>query len=391
MSTTTATPAPLDLPRLRRLSLLVGVAGLIISLLGAVLNQGRFFQSYLVAYCYTLGLGVGSLAVLLLQFLTGGGWGLVLRRPLEAATRTLPLLAVLFLPLIAGLHLLYPWTEPGSVPEYKSAYYLNIPFFLVRIAIAFAIWIGLALVLGQMSRREDAEGVSEARERQFRLLGAPGMVLYGLTITFVSIDLGMSLEPEWFSTMYPPLWGFSQILTAFAFMIVMLVLLADRPPLSGVLNRDLLGDLGSLLLAFVMIWAYLAFSQFLLIWTGNLKEETPWYLERIAGGWQYFAMALILFGFAVPFLALLSGEFKRDGRTLACIAALVLGMRYLDTYWILKPAFKSEGSNPLWVWLDLGTLAAVAGFWLAYFLWQLEQMPLLPPHDSRMQEITPHG
>lgn len=391
MSTTTAAAAPLDLPKLRRLSLLVGALGMGVSLVGVVVFREEFFRSYLVAYCYVLGLGVGSLAVLTLQYLTGGAWGLLLRRPLEAASRTLPLLAVLFLPLLAGLDVLYPWTHPGEVPEYKAEFYLNVPFFVVRIAIAFTIWIVLALVLNRMSRRQDAGGGGEVLERRFRLFSAPGLVLYGLTITFVSIDLGMSLEPEWYSTMYPPLWGFSQILTAFAFQVVVLVLLSHRPPLAGVVHREHLGDLGSLLLAFVMLWAYLAFSQFLLIWTGNLQEEVPWYLERIAGGWNFFAWALLLFGFVVPFLALLNGEMKRDGRSLACVAAVVLGMRYIDTYWTLKPAFRPEGFHPLWIWLDLGALAAVAGFWLAYYLWQLEQLPLLPQHDSRLLETNNHG
>ncbi len=391
MSITTAAAVPLDLPKLRRQALIAGGIGLVVCLLGGILFPVEFYRSYLVAYCCSLGLGVGSLAILMLQHLTGGAWGLLLRRPLEAATRTLPLLALLFLPLLAGLHLLYPWTEPGEVPADKAAYYLNIPFFLVRIGLAFAIWVLFAWVLDRMSRRQDASGGGEALERRFRLISAPGLVLYGLTITFVSIDLGMSLEPDWYSTMYPPLWGFSQLLTALAFQIIILVLLTPRPPLAGVVTREHYGDLGSLLLAFLMIWAYLAFSQFLLIWTGNLQEEVPWYLERMDGGWSYFAAVLLLFGFAVPFLALLSAEIKRDGWSLAGVAALVLGMRYVDTYWILKPAFKPEGFHPLWLWLDLGALAAVVGLWLAYFLWQLERLPLLPLHDSRLQENNHHG
>jgi hypothetical protein len=392
MSTATAQVPPLDLRQVRNGALVAGAAGLLLCGLGALIDLTQFFRSYLVAFCYVLGLAAGGLPVLMLQHLTGGGWGLVLRRPLEAAVRTLPLLVVFFLPVALGVTSLYPWTEPHYFPEdqqYKATYYLNIPFFLVRAAVCFAVWIGLAYFLNRMSRRED-EGTIAPADRRFRLLSAPGIGLYGVTMTIAAIDWGMSLEPNWASTMYPPLWAFGEMLTAFAFLIGAVVLLSDRPPLAGFLNRGHLRDLGSLLLAFVMIWAYLAFSQYLLIWSGNLQEEITWYYWRSQGSWGFLAIVLILGHFALPFVLLLSADLKRTGPRLAAVAGLVLLMRYLDTYWVLMPAFDREGVRPAWVWLDLCAVVALGGFWLAFFLWQLGRMPLLPLHDPRLQEGNNH-
>jgi hypothetical protein len=318
--------------RLQRGALTAGVAGLLLCLIGAWFSPSHFFRSYLVAFNFWLGIALGCLVILMLQHLTGGAWGILLRRVLESGARTLLLLAVLYLPLLAGLHLLYDWTEDiGSETEFKQVF-LSIPFFLARAVAYFAVWLAVSYFLNRWSAQQDKAACPDL-PRRFRLLSAPGLVLYGLTITFASIDWVMSLEPHWFSTIYPVLFAVGQALQGMAFTVVVLILLATRPPLSGVIQSAHRRDLGNLLLMFVMFWAYLSFSQFLLIWAENLPDEIPWYLRRTRDGWQWVAVLLILFQFGLPFLLLLFREIKENPRGLAAVAVLVLVMRFLDVFW----------------------------------------------------------
>lgn len=367
--------------RIQRIALRVGGAGLLLSIFWALFSPVEFFRSYLIAYIFWLGIPLGCLVIVMLQHLTGGTWGIVIRRTLESATRTLPLLVLLFLPLLLGLHGLYRWTDPDEIAGDESLrhkqIYLNIPFFLIRAGVYFLAWLGLAFFLNRWSREQD-RGDSPHLSRRFQILSGPGLVIYGLTITFASIDWVMSLEPHWYSTIYGAMFGTGQVLAAFAFTIAVVMLLADKPPLCERLTPALLRDLGSLLLAFVMLWAYLSFSQFLLIWAGNLPEEIPWYLRRLEGGWQVIGVLLILFHFGLPFLLLLSRDIKRNRRTLAAVAGGVLVMRFVDVFWLIEPAFSRR--YIYWL-LDLVALAGVGGLWLAMFIRQLKQMPLLPLHD----------
>lgn len=392
MSASPLQPAPTpawsaDLARWQRGALIAGGAGLAGCVLGVVLGfHQQFFRSYLVAFNLFLGVALGCLVILMLQHLTGGAWGFILRRPLEAGTRTLPLLAILFVPLAFGLTDLYSWANPEVVArdpdlEHKSRY-LNVGFFLGRAAFYFAVWVGLALLLDYWSRRYDETGDFAVSERMRRSSG-PGLVLYGLTVTFAAIDWLMSLEPHWYSTIYGGLIGMGQVLSGFTFAVAVLMLLGTRPPLDRVLSTNNLRDLGSLMLAFVMVWAYLGFSQFLLIWSGNLEEEIPWYVARLQGGWSYVGLALILFHFALPFVLLLSADLKRNRVTLAAVALLVLAMRVVDLFWLIVPAYRVGLSVHL---LDVAALVGVGGVWLWVFLWQVQQRPLLPVHAPPAEE-----
>jgi hypothetical protein len=384
---------PADRPTWERLQLrvfLVGVVALALCGLGAIFNPGQFFRSYLLAYLFCTGIALGCLAIVMLQHITGGAWGLVIRRLLESATRTLPLLAIGFVPLAFGLPYLYIWARPEAVAEdptlQHKALYLNVPFFLVRTAGYFAIWLGLMFFLNRWSREEDRTNDPNL-PRRFRLLAAPGLGLYGLTITFAAIDWVMSLEPHWYSTIYGVLFGTSQALAAFSFVIAALVLLSLRPPLAGVLTTGHFRDLGNLLLAFVMLWAYMSFSQFMLIWSGNLTEEIPYYLNRVQGGWSLVAVLLAVGQFALPFLLLLSRDVKRNVRVLASVAGLVLFMQFVHLFWLIGPATPEA---PLQVhWMDLAALLGVGGVWLAVFLWQLQRWPLLPVH-AHLEEAHHH-
>jgi hypothetical protein len=373
------------LVRLRRPALVIGGIGLAATLAGALTDAQQFFRSYLVAYLFWFGIALGSLPILMLQYITGGAWGAVLRRVLESATRTLPLLLVLFVPLLFGLSSIYEWARADHVAhdailQHKRVY-LNVPFFLVRAVLYFGSWLALTWFLNHWSALQDAED-DPRHAKRLEYLSRGGLLLYSLTMTFAAIDWVMSLEPHWFSTIYGILFIGGQVLSAFAFAIPIAVLIAREPPLSTVIGPGQFHDLGNLLLAFVMLWAYFAFSQFLIIWSANLPEEAPWYLNRLGGGWQWIGIALIVFHFALPFAVLLSRNLKRNGPLLAAVAGGVVLMRVVDLYWLVTPAF-----SPLALrvhWLDVTTLFGVGGLWLFVFLWQLQGRPVLPRHDTSL-------
>src|SRR5262249_16356797 len=275
---------------------------------GYFLAPDALFRAYLFAYVFFTGLSLGCLAVVMLHHSTGGAWGIPIRRMLESGTRTLPLIAVLFLPVALGMKHLYPWARPEEVAkdhllQAKEAY-LNVPFFLPPAVVCLAVWLAVAYFLNRWSLEQDRAG-SPALTRKLQLLSAGGLVAYGLTMTFASIDWVMSLEPRWFSTMYGVLYIAGQALNALAFVTAALVLLSREPPFAGYVRSSHFHDLGKLLLAFVMFWSYVAFAQYLIIWAGNLPEEIPWYLRRLAGGWGWVGAALVLLHFALPFLLLL--------------------------------------------------------------------------------------
>jgi hypothetical protein len=388
--TTTSAPVHLAadhvLRRIQPRALIAGGAGLIACVVGVLVSPEQFFRSYLVAYLFWLGIALGCLAVLMIQYITGGMWGAVVRRVLESATRTLPLLLVLFLPLTLGLADLYEWARPEVVAhdpilQHKQAY-LNVPFFLARAAFYFAVWIVLARVLNAWSLRQD-DGADPALALRMENLSRGGLVLYGLTMTFASVDWAMSLEPHWFSTIYGVIFMGGQGLSAFVFVIVIAALLADRPPLSTVLTADRFHDLGKLMLGFVMLWAYFALSQFLITWAGNSPEEIPWYLRRMRGGWQVVGVGLFVVHFALPFVVLLSRSVKRRARSIATVACVLIVARFIDLFWLLRPA--STGSAAVH-WLDVATVVAVGGVWIWAFVGQLGNRPLLPLHDPALAE-----
>jgi len=341
----------------------------------------QLFRSYLIAYLFWLGIALGCLPVLMLHHLVGGTWGFVIRRILEAGTRTLPLMLLLFLPLLLGIHSLYEWSHPevvaqDSILQAKRAY-LNVPFFVIRAAVYFAAWLLFSYFLNRWSVEQDETGDPQLT-RRFQLLSAPGIVVYSLAITFASIDWAMSLEPHWFSTIYGMLFIVGQSLAALAFVIPVAAWLSESPPVSHFLKADVFQDLGNLLLTFVMLWAYVSFSQYLIIWSGNLPEEIPWYLHRGSYGWQWVAAFLALFHFIVPFLLLLSRGSKRRKTFLAVIAASVLLMRWVDLYWLIAPSFLR---NVRIHWLDVLLFFAIGILWAYAFFGQLNKRTYLPQRD----------
>ena len=381
-----------DLHRWRTRALIVGIAGAVLCAAGFFASPSQFYRSYLWAYLFVVGLSAGSLAWLMLQYLTGGAWGVVIRRPCEAAARTLPLVALMFVPVFIGIPNLYQWSHPNLVAadevlRHKHAY-LNIPFFTIRAALYLGGWFLLGRLLNAWSAREDREGGTRWHKRMAALAG-PGLIFWGFAVTFMAIDWVLSLDPGWFSTMFGLLFIAGQTLSSMAFLIAVMVLLSYRKPMSEVLTPRHLHDLGKLLLAMVMVWAYFSFSQFLIIWAGNLPKEIPWYLERMKGGWQFVALALVVGHFALPFALLLSRDLKRNFKLLASIAVFILLMRLVDLYWTVAPDFL-KGSFGL-SWMDFAAPAGIIGIWLAYFLTQLERRPLIPMNDPNLEEALQHG
>ena len=375
-------PSDHVLNRVQGGALVVGGLGIIACIVGLFAAREAFFRAYLVSYMFFLGLGLGSMAILMIQYITGGAWGAVIRRLLESATRTLPLMALLFVPIALGLGHLYEWAIPEHVAhdpilQHKSLY-LNVPFFLGRAVFYFVAWLTTAYFLNRWSLEQDAAATPRLT-RKLEMLSRGGLLLYALTMSFAAMDWGMSLEPHWTSTLYGVMFMGGQGLSTFAFVITMAMLLAERPPFSRIITPTQFHDLGKLMLAFVMLWAYFALSQYLIIWSANLPEEIPFYLTRTKGGWQWVALVLILIHFVMPFLVLLSRDVKRHARAVATVACVLIVARFVDLFWLLRPAVAPEGFAIHW--LDPAVAAAIGGTWMWLFVSQLKTRPVLPLND----------
>lgn len=380
---------------LRQRALIAGAGALVLCGLGAFVNPDQFFRSYLIAFVLWNGVALGSLAIKMLHQMTGGAWGLVIGRLLEAASRTFPYTLLLFLPLVFGTKSLYIWSHPEVVGADQAlrdkAPYLNTTFFLARAAFYFAVWNGLAYFLSKWSREQDESG-AEPYHTRLQVLSGPGLLLYGFTVTFSSIDWVMSLDPHYSSTIYGILFMGGQGVSALALVITIVVVLGDHEPLKSAITSRHLHDLGKLLFAFIMLWAYFSFSQYLITWSANLPEEIPFYLKRTQGGWQFIAVALLVGHFVLPFALLLSRGTKQNRRLVLGVALFLLFMRLVDIYFLAGPSGHGEGPAALHLhWMDLAAPVAVGGLWLAAFFWQLKQRPLLPAHDPMLEEALEHG
>ena len=369
----------------RRYSLVAGGAGAILCVAAYFLDRDQFLRSYLFAYVYWTGMALGCLGILLLQHTVGGKWGIVIRRLCEAGARTIPYMAILLAPVLLAMHILYAWTRPEAAHDatiQSKAGYLNIPFFLARAIFYFAIWTWYAHLLSKWSAEQDRTGDPRLIARM-RALSAPGLVVFTFTATFAFVDWIMSLEPEWFSTMYGAMFLVGQMLQAFALVIVLVIVLAQWKPIKQYITPQHFHDLGNLLLTFTVLWAYLSFSQFLIIWAGNLPDEVPWYVRRLGQGWGPIAVLLVIFHFCLPFLLLLLRDVKRRATLLLQVCCLMLAVRMIDVYWVVEPSF--YGNRVQIHWTDFVTPVAVGGLWLALFFFQLGRRPLVPLQDPRLE------
>ena len=415
--------APLHptLDRIQTPALIAGAAGLFLCAIGFVFQRPQFYLAWLYAYLFWIGLALGSMALLMLQHLSGGGWGLVIRRLLESATRMLPLMALLFIPILFGLFFgdrdqrLYVWTNDADREhlhlghEGFRATWLSTGFFLARTVFYFLVWLAFAFALNRWSIDQDVRPYDRSETprgiRRIQRISGGGLLIYGLTVTFAAFDWVMSLDPLWYSTIWGVIFMIGQALSTIALMITLLALLSQVRPLSEFVGIGHFHDLGNLLLAFTMLWAYVSFSQYLIIWSGNIAEETPFYVYRTNGAWKYVALALIVLHFFVPFLLLLSRRTKRTVRYLTYVALGILVMRFVDLYWVVKPMYHQghghaqqfrnmPGAFPHW--LDIAAPIGIGGIWVWLFINQLRRLPLIPPHDPRVverpaKEVHHHG
>ncbi|HZO86778.1 MAG TPA: hypothetical protein VFB38_00460 [Chthonomonadaceae bacterium] len=375
--------------RIQRGALGLGVAALIACIVGAFFNPTQFLQSYLFAFVFWVGIAVGSLAVEMTHHATGGAWGFVIRRLLEAASTTLILLCVLGIPILIGMKSLFIWTHPDQMAAVataheirnKSGFFLNVPWFIIRYCVYFIVWIGLAVLLRKWSLQQDRTG-DPALTPRFQYVCCWGLVLYVLTISFAAMDWIMSLEPMWYSTIFGMLVICGQGVGTFGFMLAVAIWLARRQLLVESVSPDTFRDLGGLMLAFVLLWAYMAFSQYLIIWSGNTAKESSWYLHHGHNGWSGVAYFLIAAHFLFPFILLLFGHIKRNVRSLAAIAALLLFAHFVDVFWMIMPSFYTGGFTVHW--MDVLLPISLGGLWMAWFIWQVKQAPLVPLQDPRL-------
>ena len=391
------TPPPV-VKTIAQRSLIVGVVFGVVAIILAYRNADEFFRAYLLGFMAWLGVALGSMAILMIRHLTGGGWGVVIRRILGAAMRTVPLLAVLFIPMIVAVlqHRLYIWAQPLDKVTDKHLHdhlvditktYLTTNGFIYRAIFYFAVWNLLSFLLSKWSKQSDRAGARDNTDR-FKAVSGPGLILYGFTVSFAAIDWVMSLDPSWISTIFGLVVLIGEVLSAMCFAVIVERILFNYKPMSEMLTPDFVHDHGKWMLTFIMVWAYFNFSQWLIIWAGNLPAEITYYVRRLNGGWGYVGLFIVIFHFAVPFGILLSRPFKRNIRKLVWLAAWLLLMRWLDLFWIIEPNFSKTLNVTL---ADVVVPIAIGGFWLAFFFRNLGSLPLLPVYDPSAVEVLHPG
>ncbi|MFQ3650592.1 MAG: hypothetical protein SNJ75_09680 [Gemmataceae bacterium] len=410
MSESTATYP--ELTRARNIAAGIGVIGVVLALIGLFLPgcAPHFFRGWLVGFNIFMGATTGALVLIMIQYLTGGLWAFSLRRTWEAATRNLPLMAVLLVPILFGMEYIYEWARwetahknpelivDGTIyqglyvedHEYEHKYpLLNRNFFLVRMVIYFAIWGTLTYIFNKWSVQLD-----QTRDRQLldqaTTLAGPGIVLHVLVVTFASLDWAMSVEARWFSTMYGPKFGVGQMLTAYSICLLVYLLMSSyRPELEKQIKGQTMSDQGTLLGAFSMIWAYLCLMEFMIIWMGQLPEELPYFDARMMRApWMYVAIALAVLGYAAPFLLLLNPHIKRVRSRLTAIVFLVCCVRVLDNIFLLVPGF-DQGTTwvpdyPVYAYVMYpAAIVGIGGLWFAGFFWNLGMRSMVPSYSTQ--------
>jgi hypothetical protein len=388
--------AQIDSARTRFLA--IGVVGVIatIGAAAAMKDWTQFFQSYLFAYVYWMTFAMGCLAFLQLHHMTGGKWGLPLRRILEAGTRTIPLMSVLFLPLLLlGIKRLYPWATDSDVIGHEPSdhfrqLWLQPGFFIFRAIVYLAVFNLLAFLLNKWSAEQDRTADLRLKDKM-TALAAPGVILWSLAWSWAMLDWIMSLEAKWFSSIYGLVFMVISLLSAVSFSVIMLRMLDNYQPLHDSYDPPRLNDIGNFMLVFTLLWTYMSFAQFLIIWSGNLKQEIPWYKVRAFTSWGYVAAALLILHFFVPFFILLQRRVKRKLQRLSIVAFWMLVISLIDVYWLIVPSFPGQQSAPHVHLLDVLALVGIGGVWIGAYMAQLKKMPLLPLHDPRFEGVLEHS
>jgi hypothetical protein len=379
-----------ELGRLQRPVLAVGILLLAASVAGAFFSPGDFFHGYLAGYLFWLGIALGSVVYLMIQYLTGGAWGVVTRRALEAASRTLPLFAILFIPVAFGMGTLYDWAHHDIVQrerllQHRSGY-MNPVLFLVRAAIYLVVWMVFASFLNRWSAEEEAS--PGTRRSRLTKLSAGGLIVFLFSISFAAVDWAESLETRWASTIWGLLFIAAEGLTAMAFLIIVMTFLSRREPMSQVLKADHFHDFGKMLFANLMLWAYFAFCQYLIVWSENLTDEISYYITRTRTSWGWFAVVLIVLLFLIPMMLLLNRNLKRNVYLLSAVAAIIWVMSYLDQLWIVLPGYYKSGFRINW--MDVTTPLGLGGVWLWAYLRELPRRPLIAASAPELEMALAH-
>ncbi|MFL6466827.1 MAG: hypothetical protein ACJ72Z_02590 [Pyrinomonadaceae bacterium] len=395
--------APQEIEGLRTLFLGAGGIALLVWLVGLYFNPEQALRSWLLGFVFWSGIGIGAIGLLMLQFMTGGAWGVVLRRIFEAASRTLPLIVLMFVPLAVGVlnHSVYEWTHlPATDHAIEARGIYLLPWSWVARSVVYFILFGVMVYLlndwsSRQDRTDNYEDAASLLDRMSRFSG-PTMVIYALTVTFAAVDWTLTLDPHFFSTIWGLLFVIGWALSCMCFSVTILAYLSDKVPMNHILGKRHFHDIGKLMLAMVMVWGYFNLSQWLIIWSGNIPEETAWYLTRMKDGWFWVGVALILFHFAVPFLILLQQDFKRKPRLLASIAIFILFMRLVDMFFLIGPTPRintmgAEQGAFIVSWMDIAAPIAIGGIWLWYFFGQLRARPLAPVMDPFFERAVEHG
>lgn len=384
------------LDAIQSLGIKVGAVGLIACLVGAFIQPKDFLPGYLVGFLFWTGMSLGSIGLALLHHLAGGSWALPLRRPFEAAGSIIALMAVFFVPVVLGIKGLYIWTDPEVLAHHADIAhktpFLNVSFFTGRAVFYFVFWIAAAYMVAAWSRAQDQRS-DDGPSRRLHAVAGPLTVLMFLTASFAAFDWVMSLDPDWYSTIYGAMFVIGEILSALALTTIVAIRLAAYEPLKRFATAERLNDVGNLLLSFTMLWAYMSFSQYLIIWLGNISEEAVWYLRRTEGLWGAVALFLIAFQFFAPFFALLSRQNKRRAEWVLPVAVWIIGMRIIELAWLVLPARAVIG-EPRFPWWSLpwvvASVVGIGGIWIAAFVWRLRSAPLIPLNDTRVVAALEH-
>lgn len=383
-----------------RISGIIGIAGLFLCAAGYFANPHKFFQSYLFAFLYWAGFPVGGLGILLLNNVVGGKWGVTIRRYLEASARTMPLIAVFFVVILIGVKDIYAWATPAYVAadeflKHKQAY-LNFGGFTLRTVVNFAIWLFFIWRLNKWTDEQDRTGDPGIKEK-LRKFSAPSLLIFVLSVTVAYIDWILSVDTQFYSTVFGGMVLIANVQATFALAILALILTSGEDRFQSRVNAPILFDLGKLLFAFTIFWTYLSASQLIIIWPANLPQEITWYLDRTDGFWKALATFVGLTMFAIPFLALLSQARKKDPRRLLRVTVWILVVNAIYMFWLVEPTFRNSSvSTPLHTspgfnvyWTDFAAFFGIGGIWVYYFIGQLRKRPLLPLKDPRLSPSLP--
>lgn len=369
------------------IALIVGIIGLALSAVGWLTETRQFFHSYLVAFVFWMTIALGGLFFVMLHHLVNANWSIVIRRFGECLMMTIPFMVILFIPILFGIKELFHWMDPQVVAsdhllQGKSGY-LNTPFFMIRALLYFCIWIALALMLNRLSLRQNDKATFD-QTRKARIISAPGMIVFAITLTFASFDWLMSLDAHWYSTIFGVYIFAGSFLAMLALTTFIIIRLQSNNVLTTSITEEHYHDLGKLMFAFTIFWGYMAFSQYFLIWYGNIPEETIWFLHRWESSWKTISLIIVFGHFVVPFFILFPQVTKRNKPVMTIMTIWILTMHWVDIHWIVMPTLHHHGFH--FSWLDATTVVGIGGIFLFIFWRLFTNHPLVPVNDPKLKK-----